>query len=114
MANISFTVGVIAINPKYDSQGNEYICVEFGNRPLKVPAMFPTNISEEMSEMIEASKGVVKILAPHVQSYMRRYANRLTIYLTSDEWERLSHKYTIGDTFQVTVNMEGNITLTST
>lgn len=108
---IKFTVKVVSIHPSYDNQGNEYVCVESGFRPVKMPTMVPTSVPKEVSEMIEASKQMVKVVVPpQIRAQMRTYANRLFLFLTTDEWENLEKKYTVGDEFEVTVKPDGNIT----
>lgn len=110
MGEISFTVKVIAINPNYDYQGNEYIRIEFGYRPPKIPTMVPTSVPREVSEMIEAGRDMVKVMVPpQMQAHMRRYANRLTLYLTTEEWEGLQQKYTVGCEFEVSLQADGSI-----
>ena len=110
MSEITFNIRVTSIHPSYDNQGNEYICVEFGYRPPQFPTMIPTNVPKEVSDMMEASRDVVKvIMPPQFQAQMRTYANRLALYLTVDEWENLQRKYTVSDEFTVTLRDDGSI-----
>ena len=110
MSEITFNIKVTAIHPAYDSQGNEYVCIEFGYKPPQVPTMIPTNVPREVSDMIQASKDVVKVvLPPQLQAQWRTYANRLALYLTVFEWEKLKHKYTVSDEFTVTLKNDGSI-----
>lgn len=110
MSEITFNVKVTAIHPAYDNQGNEYICIEFGYRPPQIPTMIPTNISREVSDMIDASRDIVKVIVPpQIQAQMRTYANRLALYLTTDEWENLQNKYTVSDEF--TVKLKNNASI---
>lgn len=112
MSEVTFTIKVTAIHPAYDNQGNEYICIEFGYRPPQMPTMIPTNVSREISDMIEASRDVVKIMVPpQIQAQWRIYANRLTLFLNPEEWENLQQKYTVSDEFVVTLKPDGNITM---
>ena len=110
MSEITFNAKVTSIHPSYDNQGNEYICIEFGYRPLQIPTMIPTSVPKEVSDMIEASRDVVKVVfPPQMQAQMRTYANRLALYLTTDEWENLQHKYTVSDEFAVILKSDGSI-----
>ena len=113
MSDIIFNSKVTSIHPAYDNQGNEYICIEFGYRPPQMPTMIPANMSKEVSDMIEASRDVVKVIVPpQIQAQMRTYANRLALYLTMDEWENLQRKYTVSDEFTVIIKSDGNISIT--
>ena len=113
LGEIFFTVKVTAINPHYDYQGNEYVRIEFGYRPPKIPTMVPTSVPKEVSEAIEASRNMVQVMIPpQVRARMRKYTNRLTIYLTVNEWENLQQKYTVGDEFKVILKTDGSISLT--
>jgi hypothetical protein len=104
LGEIFFTVKVTAINPHYDYQGNEYVRIEFGYRPPKIPTMIPTS---------EASRNMVQVMIPpQVRARMRKYTNRLTIYLTVNEWENLQQKYTVGDEFKVILKNDGSIGMT--
>ncbi len=112
MSEITFTVKVTAIHPAYDSQGNEYISIEFGFRPPQIPTMIPTNVPREVSDMIEASRDVARvILPPQIQAQWKTYANRLILFLTQEEWENLQQKYTVSDEFTVALRTDGNITM---
>ncbi|RLI47434.1 hypothetical protein DRO61_07930 [Candidatus Bathyarchaeota archaeon] len=107
-----FTVKVTAINPHYDYQGNEYVRIEFGYRPPKIPTMVPTSIPKEVSEALEASRNMVQVMIPpQVRAQMRKYTNRLTLYLTINEWENLQQKHTVGDEFKVILKINGSIDL---
>lgn len=107
-----FTVKVTAINPHYDYQGNEYVRIEFGYRPPKIPTMVPTSIPKEVSEALEASRNMVQVMIPpHVRAQMRKYTNRLTLYLTINEWENLQQKHTVGDEFKIILKINGSIDL---
>ncbi|MFQ6074983.1 MAG: hypothetical protein ACE5Z5_02450 [Candidatus Bathyarchaeia archaeon] len=113
MGEVRFTIKVVAVHPAYDNQGNEYVCVEFGYRPPRIPTMVPTDVPREVSEMIEASSKMVRVMVPpQLQAQMHRYANRLVIYLSTNEWENLLQKYTAGDEFEVVVKNDGGISVT--
>jgi len=110
LSNIKFTMKVVAIRPSFDSQGHEYISVEFGYRPPKMPTMVPSNVPREVSEAIQTGREMVKVIVPpELQSHLRRYTNRLILYLSTTEWDQLEHKYTVGDEFEVEVQQNGNI-----
>ncbi len=112
MSEIKFTVKVVSVHPAYDNQGNEYICVECGYRPPQVPTMLPLGVPSEVSEMIEASRQMVKVVVPpQLQAQMHTYANRLVVYLTTSEWESLQVRYTAGDEFEVIVKSDGSIVM---
>lgn len=110
MSEISFNAKVTSIHPSYDNQGNEYICIEFGYRPPQIPTMIPTSVPKEVSDMMEASRDLVKVIVPpQMQAQMRMYANRLALYLTTDEWESLQHKYTVSDEYTIMLKSDGSI-----
>ena len=113
LGEIFFNVKVTAINPHYDYQGNEYVRIEFGYRPPKMPTMVPTSIPKEVSEALEASRNMVQVMVPpQVRAQMRKYSNRITLYITSNEWDNLQQKYTVGDEFKVHLKTDGSIDLT--
>jgi hypothetical protein len=100
----------MALHTTYDSQGNEYIMIEFAYRPPKMPLIVPSDVPREITDMIEASKDMVRvIMPPQLQTHLRSYANRLILFLTLDEFESLHQKYTIGDEFKFTINPDGGI-----
>lgn len=89
--------------------------MEFGYRPPKVPTMVPLDRSQDVSDMIEASKDMMKILVPpQLRSQQTSYANRLTLFLTGDEWNGLQQRYTVGDEFNVTIRADGSLQMTKT
>jgi len=115
LSEIVFIIKVFSIHPAYDQQGMEYICVEFGYKPPKMPTMVPADMPKEFSDMIEASKDMVKvIIPPQLRSQMMSYANRLTLFLTSDEWEGLQQRYTVGDEFKIIIRPDGSLLMTKT
>jgi hypothetical protein len=72
--------------------------------------MIPTSVPDDVSEMIKASRDVVKVMVPpQLQAQWRTYANRLTLFLTLNEWENLQQKYTVSDEFNLTIQHNGNI-----
>lgn len=110
MSEVSFTIKVVSIHPSYDAQGNEYVCVEFGFRPPRMPTVVPASVPKEVSDALRASKEMVSVvIPPQLRAHMHRYANRLTLYLSMDEWESLRQKYTVGDEFEVSVKNDGSI-----
>ncbi|MFH0896638.1 MAG: arcadin 1 [Candidatus Bathyarchaeota archaeon] len=110
MSEIVFNVRVFAIHPVYDPQGMEYVCVELGYRPPRMPMMIPSDMPKEFSDIIQASKDMVRVVVPpQFQSQLTNYANRLTLFLTADEWESLQQRYTVGDEFKVTIRSDGNL-----
>jgi len=113
LGEIKFTMKVVSLHPTYDSQGNEYISVEFGYRPPKMPTMVPSSVPREVSEAIQTSREMVRVIVPpELQSHLHRYSNRLIIFLSTSEWEQLQYKYTIGDEFEATVKADGSISIT--
>ncbi len=110
-----FSIKVFSIHPAYDQQGTEYVCVEFGYKPPKMPTMIPTNMSRDVSDMIEASKSMVQVLVPpQLRSQLTNYVNRLTLFLTPDEWNNLEQRYTVGDEWKVIMRPDGNLLMTKT
>jgi len=112
LGEVKFTMKVISLRPTYDGQGNEYISVEFGYRPPKMPTMVPSSVPREFSEAIQTSREMVRVIVPpELQSHMYRYSNRLIIFLSTSEWEQLQYKYTIGDEFEATIKADGSISI---
>jgi len=112
LSEVKFTIKVVSIHPSYDAPGNEYVCVEFGYRPPTMPTVVPASVPREVTDAIQASKEMVRVIVPpQLQAHMHRYANRLTLYLSMDEWESLQQKYTVGDEFEVSVKNDGSITI---
>ncbi|MFH0749153.1 MAG: hypothetical protein V1915_04475 [Candidatus Bathyarchaeota archaeon] len=110
MSEIVFIIKVFAIHPAYDQQGIEYISIEFGYKPPRMPTMIPLDMPKEVSDIIEASKDMVKVIVPpQMRSQLLSYTNRLTIFLTPEEWGNLQQRYTVGDEFQVTIEPNGNL-----
>jgi hypothetical protein len=111
--DVLFTVKVFSIHPVFDHQGMEYISVEFGYKPPKIPIMVPSNIPKEVTDMIDASRDMVKVIVPpQLRSQMMNYANRLTVYLTPQEWDSLEQRYTVGDEFKIIIRTDGSLLMT--
>ena len=113
LSEIVFSIKVFSIHPAFDQQGTEYICVEFGHKPPKIPTMVPINTSKEVSDMIEASKSMINVIVPpQLRLQLMNYANRLTIFLTTDEWDNLQQRYTVGDEFKVIMRTDESLLMT--
>ena len=113
MREIVFSLKVFSIRPAFDQQGMEYVCVEFGYKPPKIPTMVPVTTSKEVADMIEASKSMVNVIVPpQLRSQLMNYANRLTIFLTPKEWNNLQQRYTVGDEFKVILRTDGSLLMT--
>ncbi|MHA2405123.1 MAG: hypothetical protein ACXACH_00050 [Candidatus Hermodarchaeia archaeon] len=113
MNDVLFTASVFSIHPIFDHQGVEYISVEFGYKPPKIPTMVPSNVPKEVSDIIDASRDMVKVIVPpQLRSQMMNYANRLTVFLTPDEWNNLEQRYTVGDEFKVIIRPDGSLLMT--
>ena len=113
MSEVVFTAKVTALHVTYDSQGNEYVTIDFAYRPPKMPTMVPSDVPKEVSDMLKATRDMMTTMVP-AQTYLRDYANRLVLYLTTDEFEKLEQKYTVGDELRVTVKQDGSIVATRT
>jgi len=115
MAEVSFTAKVVALHTTYDNQGIEYVTIEFAYRPPKMPMIVPTDVPKEVTDMIEASKDMVRVIVPpQFQAQLRNYANRLILCLTTEEFESLQQRYTVGDELKVTIKPDGNLTAVRT
>lgn len=108
MSEVAFIAKVTALHVTYDSQGNEYVTIDFAYRPPKMPTMMSTDVPKEVSDMIKATREMMTSMVPQ-QTYLRDYANRLVLFLTTDEFERLEQKYTVGDELKVTIKPDGSI-----
>jgi len=110
MSEIIFMVKVFSVRPIYDQQGAEYISVELGYKPPKMPMMVPSDIPKEVSDIITASKDMVRVIVPpQLRTQMMNYSSRLNIFLTPEEWEKLMQKYTVGDEFKVMMRPDGSL-----
>jgi hypothetical protein len=115
MSETVISIKVFSIHPASDQQGTEYVCVEFGYKPPKMPTMVPVDVSRDVSDMIEASKSMVQVLVPpQLRSQLTNYAHRLTLFLTTDEWDNLEQRYTVGDEFKVIIRTDGSLLMTKT
>ncbi|MGP3668287.1 MAG: arcadin 1 [Candidatus Bathyarchaeota archaeon] len=98
---ISINLKVVSIHPFFDAYGNEYVCVEFGIEAQKPPAVMsmPPNIPQELSI-------VMPIIAqlPRMLSQGKVYTNRLVLFLTVHEWEKMEYKYHYGEEVEIRVN----------
>ena len=113
LSEIIFLIRVFSIHPAYDQQGTEYVCVELGFKPPRMPTMIPSDMPKEVSDIIEASKDMVKVIVPpQLRTQLMNYANRLTIFLTPEEWENLQKRYTVGDEFKVMIRPDGSLLMT--
>lgn len=111
MSEIVFTAKVTALHVTYDTHGNEYVTIDFAYKPPKIPTMMSTDIPKDVSDMIKATREMMTTMVPQ-QTYLRDYANRLILFLTTDEFERLEQKYTVGDELKITVASDGSISAT--
>jgi len=99
---------VTSIHPFFDPFGNEFVCIDFGvevQRPPSVMSM-PTGTPPEMSFIMPILSQLPKMLPQ-----ARLYSNRLVLFLTTQEWERMTHKYQYGDEVELRVNRDGTIQL---
>jgi hypothetical protein len=98
---------VTAVHPTFDATGGELICVEFSveAKQANVFAM-PSNASPEVMAVMPLLKQLPKMLP---QS--RAYNNRLILYLATQEWEKLTKKYSYGDEFEIRITGDGTITV---
>ena len=98
---------VTAVHPTFDAMGGELICVEFSveARQANVIAM-PSDTSPEVMAVMPLLKQLPKMLPQ-----ARAYNNRLVLYLTTQEWEKLNKKYSYGDEFEIRIANDGTITV---
>lgn len=109
LSRLSFSCKVNSIHPFFDSFGNEFVCVEFAmeaKRPPSVVSM-PTDVPEEVSMVMPIISQIPKMFP---QSKI--YSNRLILYFTTQEWNRLQRKYQFGDEVEVAVDHKGLIQVT--
>jgi len=107
MSEITFVCKVTSVHPSNDAYGNEYVCVEFAFEPPKPPSVvqMPPNMPREFSMVMPLITQIPKML---LQS--KAYSNRLVLYLTLQEWDRLRRKYQFGDEIEIKIASEGSIT----
>jgi len=113
MSEIVFHAKVFSIHPTYDQQGTEYVCIELGFKPPKMPTMVPSDVPKEVSDIIQASKDMVKVMVPpQLRSQLINYAKRITIFLAPEEWTNLEKRYTVGDEYKVIIKSDGSLLMT--
>lgn len=108
---ITIICKVISIHPFFDSNRNEYVCIEFGIEMPKPPTVvsMPSNIPKEVSSVIPILTQIPKIFG-QTKTY-DKYSNRLILFLTKSEWESLSRKYQYGDEVELRIEKDGTIHL---
>lgn len=106
MGEITIGCRVNSIRPINDPYGNEFVCVEFAMESQKPPALiqFPKDVPQEVSAMIPIISQIPKMF-PQVTAY----TNRLTLLLTTAEWERLQRKFQFGEEAEIKVENNGEI-----
>ena len=110
--SVKFECKVTSIHPAFDPNGNEYVCVEFAYESAQQPMVFtlPPEAPPEAQAFLPLLQSIPKaFLRPP-----KTYSNRLVIYLTPEEWERLPTPYKVGDVFSVSIDQGGSITVTQT
>lgn len=102
--SVSFTCKVVAIRPAYDPSGQEMVCIELGYE-FKSPSVVasPVNLPAELQ--------MIPQLLQQILPRARGYSNRVVLYLTQDEFEKIRHVFQVGDEFQVRITPNGEITL---
>lgn len=105
---IILKIRVVAINQNLDEFGIEYICIEFGCKPLKIPVMIPPDIPKEMENI---AKMAVRMMPPPQTGTRRTHSGRMFLRLTVNEWEDLEQRYTVGDEFTITVLPNGELVM---
>ena len=105
MSDVTFVCKVTAVHPSNDAYGNEY--VEFAFEPPKPPSIvqMPPNMPQEFSMVMPLITQIPKML-----SQSKAYSNRLILYLTPQEWDKLKRKYQFGDETEIKISSEGSIT----
>ncbi|MEM2921898.1 MAG: hypothetical protein QXF26_06235, partial [Candidatus Bathyarchaeia archaeon] len=64
MSEVSFIAKVVALHTTFDTQGNEYVMIEFAYRPPRMPTVIPSDVPKEISDVLEASKDMMRIMVP--------------------------------------------------
>lgn len=107
--SVRFDCKVTAIHPAFDQNGNEYVCVEFAHEAAQQPLVFtlPPDAPPEAQAFLPLLQSIPRALLRPPKTY----SNRLVIYFTTEEWERLPTPYKVGDVFTVTVDSSGTITV---
>ncbi len=108
MEDIIISCRIIAIRPFFDGYGNEFVCIEFGTEAAKPPSVvsMPSNIPKEISSIMPLLAQI-----PKMHGQRKIFDNRLVLYLTKEEWGRLSRKYQYNDEVEIKINKEGDIHL---
>jgi len=106
LEEISFICKVNAIHPSVDSYGNEYVCIEFAVESQRPPSVIqmPPNMPQELSALVPLLSQIPRML-PHA----RAHSNRLVIFLTPQEWDRMKRKFQFGDEAEVKIGPDGAI-----
>jgi len=106
MSGVAFSCRITAVHPHYDPSGNEYVCVEFSVEAQRPPNVFqmPREAPEELSAVIPIVSQISKMM---VQG--KAYSNRLVLFLTVQEWEKMERKYQYGDDAEVAIGKDGSI-----
>jgi hypothetical protein len=97
---------VTSIHPFFDQFGNEFICVEFTVEAQRPPSFvqMPRDAPQEISVVMPIISQIPKMFPqPKV------YSNRLFLFLTTQEWERIQRKYQYGDEAEVNIDSNGSI-----
>lgn len=110
--SVKFDCKVTSIHPAFDQNGNEYVCVEFSYESTQQPVVFtlPQDAPPEMQALLPILQSIPRTLLRPPKTY----SNRLVIYLTPEEWERLPSPYKVGDVFTITIDQSGTITVKQT
>jgi hypothetical protein len=106
MSEVTFPCRVTAVHPNYDPFGNEYVCVEFSVEAQRPPSVIqmPKDVPEELSAVIPIVSQI-----PKMMTHGKAYSNRVVLFLTVQEWERMERKYQYGDDAEVTIGRNGSI-----
>lgn len=107
--SVKFDCKVTSIHPAFDANGNEYICVEFAYESAQQPTVFtmPPDAPAEAQAFLPLLQSIPKTLLRPPKTY----SNRLVIYITPEEWEKLPTTYRVGDVFNVSIEQNGELTL---
>jgi len=106
MSEVTFPCRVTAVHPHYDAFGNEYVCVEFSVEAQRPPSIIqmPKEAPEELSAVIPIVSQIPKMMV-----HGKAYSNRIVLFLTVQEWERMERKYQYGDDAEVSIGKDGSI-----
>ncbi|MEM3670385.1 MAG: arcadin 1 [Thermoprotei archaeon] len=105
--SVRFECKVTSIHPAFDANGNEFVCVEFAYESAQPPSVLtlPKDAPPEASAFIPLLQSLPKTLFRTQKSY----SNRLVVYLTPDEWEKLPTPYRVGDSYTVSIGQSGEL-----